>query len=124
MALTPDNKHLAVALWDGTVRLCARPDGPPAAYRIPSGGPTWLSLSPDKRLVLPRGTSFRAGAVRETRVLDATTGTPVGLKIDPRGIIIDAQFSPRGTQVAVAGIRDVKIRRASNADFPGRGQSG
>ena len=45
----------------GTEPCCLwrRPEGPPVAYRIEAGGPTWSALSPDRRLVLPKGTSFR-----------------------------------------------------------------
>lgn len=124
VALTRDSKHLAVALWDGTVRLWRCPDGPPIAYRIPSGGPTWLTLSPDKRLVMPRGTSFRSGALRETRVCDSATGNPVGLKIDPGGIIVDAQFSPDGTQVALAALTASTPDERAQRIFLGNGEAG
>ena len=79
--LSRDGHHLAVALWDGTVCLWRRPEGPPVAYQIEAGGPTWLALSPDRRLVLPRGASFRDGTLRETRVYDADTGEAVGPKL-------------------------------------------
>jgi len=74
------------------------------AYRIEAGGPTWLELSPDGRLVLPRGTSFRAGSLLGTQVHDAATGKPVGPRLTPGGIVVDASFNPDGTQVAIAAL--------------------
>ena len=89
---------MAAALWDGTICLWRCPEGPPVAYQVEAGGATWPSLSPDRRLLLPRGTSFRGGSLRETRVYDATTGEAVGPKLAPGGIVVDAAFSPDGYQ--------------------------
>jgi len=102
--LSRDGRRLAVALWDGTICLWRRPEGPPVAYQIEAGGPTWLGFSPDRRLLLPRGTSFRDGTLRETRVYDADTGAAVGPKLAPGGIVVDAAFAPDGAQVAIAAL--------------------
>ena len=72
-----------MALWDGTICLWRGPDGPPVAYQFEAGGATWLALSPNRRLILPKGTSFRGGSLRQTRVYDATTGEPAGPKLSP-----------------------------------------
>jgi eukaryotic-like serine/threonine-protein kinase len=102
VALSRDGNHLAVALWDGMICFWRVPQGPQVAYQIEAGGATWVELSPDQRLLLPRGTSFRGGSLRETQVHDATTGKPVGPRLAPGGIVVDASFNPDGTQVAIA----------------------
>ena len=104
MAISQDRRYQASALWEGTICLWRAPEGPPVAYRLDAGGPTWPSLSPDRRLLLSRGTSFRGGSSRETRVYDATTGEAVGPKLAPGGIVVDAAFSPDGLQVAIAAL--------------------
>ncbi len=102
--LSKDRRHLAVALWDGTICLWRGPDGPPKAYEIEAGGATWLALSPNRRLMLPKGASFRGGSLRNTRVYDATNGEPVGPLLSPGGIIVDAAFSPEGEHLAMAAL--------------------
>jgi eukaryotic-like serine/threonine-protein kinase len=102
VSLTADGRHLAVALWDGSVYLWRLPSGPPVAYRVPVEGTTVPVLSPDKRFVLPRGVSFREGSQLRTRVYDAETGRPVGPELSPGGILLDADFSPDGKLVATA----------------------
>ncbi|MGP0069136.1 MAG: WD40 repeat domain-containing protein [Isosphaeraceae bacterium] len=104
VAVSANRHHAAVALWDGTICFWSAPEGPPVAYQLEAGGPTWPSLSPDRRLLLPRGTSFRGGSLRETRVYDATTGEAVGPTLAPGGIVVDAAFSPDGTYVAIAAL--------------------
>jgi len=96
--LSRDGQHMAAALWDGSICMWRRPEGLPVAYRIEAGGPTWLTLSPDRRLFLPRATSFRDGTLRETRTYDASTGEAVGPKIAPGGIMVDAAFAPEGAR--------------------------
>ena len=99
-----DGRHLAVALWDGTVCLWRSPEGPPVAYQIEAGGATWLTLSPDRRLILPKGTSFRGGSLRETRAYQADTAQAIGPKLAPGGIVVDAAFAPDGARVAIAAL--------------------
>jgi WD40 repeat protein len=102
VSLTANSRHLATALWDGTVYLWHLPSGPPAAYVARIGGSTLPVLSPDRKLVLPRGISHRAGNLLQTRVYNADTGVPAGPMLDPGGILIDAAFSSDGTRVATA----------------------
>jgi eukaryotic-like serine/threonine-protein kinase len=102
--LSRDGRHLAVALWDGTVCLWRSAQGPPVAYELDAGGATWPALSPDGRYLLPRGTSFRGGALRQTRVYDANTGQPAGPTLDPGGIVVEAAYSPDGASVAIAAL--------------------
>ena len=102
--LSDDGRHLAVALWDGTICLWSGPDGPPKAYEIEAGGATWMALSPNRRLMLPKGASFRGGSLRHTRVYDATNGEPAGPLLSPGGIIVDAAFSPDGAHLAMAAL--------------------
>jgi WD40 repeat protein/tetratricopeptide (TPR) repeat protein/tRNA A-37 threonylcarbamoyl transferase component Bud32 len=102
VSLTADGRHLATALRDGMVCLWRMPSGPPIAYLAHAGGSTLLALSPDKKLVMPCGVSYRDGNLLETCVYDAETGKPAGPTLDPGGILIDAAFSPDGQQVATA----------------------
>jgi WD40 repeat protein/tRNA A-37 threonylcarbamoyl transferase component Bud32 len=122
--LSRDGQHMAVALWDGTVCLWRAPGGPPLAYQLDAGGPTWLALSPDRKLMLPRGASFRSGSLRETRVHDADTGEPVGAKLKPGGIIVDAEFGPGGTQVAIAALTAQTPEERRRRMFLGDGKAG
>jgi WD40 repeat protein len=100
--LTSDGRHLATALWDGTVCLWRLPAGVPTSYSVAAGGATLPAVSPDKRFVLPRGVSFRGGTQLDTRVYEAETGKAAGPTLDPGGILLDAAFSPDGKQVATA----------------------
>ena len=100
--LSPDGEHLAAALWDGTVYLWRMPEGPPPTYSAPAGGITRPVLSPDKRFVLPGGTTYRNGTQLDTRVYQADTGKAKGPVLDPGGILLNAVFSPDGTRVATA----------------------
>jgi WD40 repeat protein/tRNA A-37 threonylcarbamoyl transferase component Bud32 len=102
VSLSDDGKHLATALWDGMVCLWHLPEGRPTGYSLPGGWVTLPALSPDRHLVLPRGTSNRGGTMLETRVYAADSGTPAGPKLAPGGIILDAAFSPDGTRVAIS----------------------
>jgi WD40 repeat protein len=102
VALSPDGGCLAAALWSGTVCLWRLPQGPPRAYAIPAGSATLLALSPDRRLVLPRSTSYRGTRLLQTRVYHAESGEPAGPPLVPGGILIDAAFSPDGTRVVTA----------------------
>jgi len=102
VGLTANGRHLATALWDGTVYLWHLPSGPPIAYLAQAGGTSVPALAPDKKFVMPRGISYRSGNQLETRVYDAQTGKPAGATLDPGGILIDAAFSPDGKQVATA----------------------
>ena len=94
------------------------------AYQIEAGGPTWLALSPDRRLVLPRGASFRGGTVRETRVYDADTGAAVGPTLAPGGIVVDAAFAPDGARVAIAALTAQTPQERAKRIFLADGQSG
>jgi eukaryotic-like serine/threonine-protein kinase len=101
-SLTANGRHLATALWDGSVYLWRLPSGPPIAYVAAAGGTSVPALSPDKRFVMPRGISYREGNLLETRICDAQTGKPAGPTLDPGGILLDGAFSPDGTAVATA----------------------
>jgi eukaryotic-like serine/threonine-protein kinase len=124
VALSRDNQHLAAALWDGTVCLWRWPEGPPIAYNVQASGPTWLTLSPDRRHLLPKGTSFRSSTMCSTRVYDATSGDAIGPKLDPDGIIVDAAFSPDGAQVAIAALTAQISQERERRIFLGEGKAG
>ena len=113
--LSRDGRHLAAALWDGTVCLWRSSQRPPVAYEVNAGGATWPALSPDRRYLLPRGTSFRGGSLRQTRAYDADTGQPAGPTLDPGGIVVQAAYSPDGASVAIAALtaqdRDERSQR-------------
>jgi WD40 repeat protein len=102
VSLSSDSQYLATALWDGTVYLWRLPSGPPISYVKAVGGTSVPALSPDKKFVMPRGVSFRNGNLLKTRVYDAETGQPAGPGLNPGGILLDAAFSPDGTQVATS----------------------
>ena len=124
VALSPDGRHMAVALWDGRVCLWRHPQGPPVAYEIAAGGPSWVALSPDRRLILLRGTSFRSGTLRETQVFDASTGLAESAKLAPGGIVVDAAFSPDGTQVAIAALTAQTTTERAQRIFLDDGRAG
>jgi WD40 repeat protein len=102
VSLSADSRYLATALWDGSVYLWHLPAGPPISYMALAGGTSVPALSPDKKFVLPRGITYRNGNQLETRVYDAQTGKPAGPTLAPGGIVLDAAFSPDGTQVATS----------------------
>jgi WD40 repeat protein len=102
VSLSADSRYLATALWDGSVYLWRLPSGPPIAYMALAGGTSVPALTPDKKFVIPRGITYRNGNQLETRVYDAQTGKPAGPTLAPGGIVLDAAFSPDGTQVATS----------------------
>jgi WD40 repeat protein len=126
VSLSGDGQHLATALWDGMVCLWRLPEGPPTAYSVPGGWITLPALSPDGRLVLPRGTSYRDGTLLETRVYEADSGKQAGPKLDPGGIVLDAAFSPDGTKVAISSstARTNAERRQDDRLFEPNGKAG
>jgi WD40 repeat protein/tetratricopeptide (TPR) repeat protein/tRNA A-37 threonylcarbamoyl transferase component Bud32 len=124
LSLSANCRHLAVALWDGTVCLWRMPAGPPIAYVAHAGGTTVPALSPDKRFVVPRGVSYRNGNQLETRVYDAESGKPAGPVLDPGGILLDAAFSPDGTQVATASSTGRTPAERNNLLFAPDGKGG
>jgi WD40 repeat protein len=126
VSLSGEGKHLATALWDGTVCLWRLPEGPPKGYSLPGGRVTLPALSPDGRLVLPRGTSYRYGTLLETRVYDADSGQAAGPKLNPGGIVLDAAFSPDGTKVAISSstARTIAERRTGDRLFEPDGKAG
>ncbi len=103
-SLARDGKRLAAALWDGTVCFWRAPTGPPGAFEFDAGGPTWLAVSGDQNLFLPRGASFRSGTLLETQVRDAASGKPVSGRISPGGIVVDAAFAPARDKLAIAAL--------------------
>ena len=103
LSLSQDSRHVAVALWDGSIRLWRLPEkGPPIRYSLPTGKVTLSALTPDGRHVLPRGTSFRNGELLATQMYQVETGEAAGPRIEPGGILLDAIASPDGTRVATA----------------------
>jgi WD40 repeat protein len=100
--LSADGRRLAVALLDGRIILWRMPEGPPVAYSAEGGWPTMPAVSPDRRFVLPRSTSFKNARQRKLRVYEAASGKAAGPILDPGGILVDAAFSPDGTRVAGA----------------------
>jgi WD40 repeat protein/serine/threonine protein kinase len=104
VAFSPDGRHLATAQRGGLIRLWTLPAGNPRDYRVPVGAQSFVGLSRDGRFLLPTGlsTSDTKSELRSTRVIDITTGQPVGPPLKADGIILDAAFSPDGRQVAAA----------------------
>jgi WD40 repeat protein/tRNA A-37 threonylcarbamoyl transferase component Bud32 len=124
VSLAPEGRHLATALWDGTVFLWRMPPGPPIAYKAYAGGSTVPQLSPDKKYVMPRGISYRSGNQLLTRVHDAQTGEPAGPILDPGGILLGAVFSPDGTLVATASSTGRTYDERNSRIFEPDGKSG
>ena len=126
VSLTSDGRHLATALWDGRICLWRLPEGVPVAYSVPVGGATLLALSPDRRFVLPRGTSYMNGTLLDTRVYQAESGEAAGPKLDPGGILLDAGFSPDGTKVVTASstAKTPHERSTNGHGFKPDGQAG
>ena len=78
------------------------PEGLPRLFVERPVGMACPRLSPDGQLVLPRGASNRGGTQLETRVYQADSGKAAGPPLDVGGILLDAAFSPDGSQVATA----------------------
>jgi WD40 repeat protein/tetratricopeptide (TPR) repeat protein len=103
LSLSGDGRHVAVALWDGSVCLWRLPDKSPLlCYSLPTGTATLSALSPDGQFVLPRGTSYRSGTLLATQVYQAEAGEAAGPRIVPGGILLDAAVSPDGSRLATA----------------------
>jgi WD40 repeat protein/tRNA A-37 threonylcarbamoyl transferase component Bud32 len=126
VSLTADGQWAAAALWDGRTYLWRLPEGIPIAYSVPVGGTTLFALSPDRRFVLPRGTSYMNGTLLQTLVYSAESGEPAGQQLDPGGILLNAAFSPDGTKVATASstAKTVQQRSTFGYGFQPDGQAG
>ena len=122
--LSADSRHLAVALLDGSIILWRMPEGVPVAYTAEGGWPTLPAVSPDRRFLLPRSTSFRNATQRGLRVYDANSGKPAGPNLDPGGILVDAAFSPDGTRVASASLTAQTPKERSERLFDPEGKAG
>jgi WD40 repeat protein len=102
VAFTPDGRYLATAQRGGLIRLWALPAGNPRDYRVSVGAESFVRLSRDGRFLLPAGMSRNTCELRDTQVIDLTTGQRVGQPLEANGFIMDAAFSPDGLQVAAA----------------------
>jgi WD40 repeat protein/tetratricopeptide (TPR) repeat protein len=122
--LSPDGRHLATGLWDGTVYLWRCPAGTPTMYSLPVNGSSLAALSPDKRFVLPRGLTYRNGTLNRTQVYEAESGKAAGPLLDPSGILLDAAFSPDGTRVATASSTAPTPRERNQRLFQPQGKGG
>jgi serine/threonine protein kinase/WD40 repeat protein len=123
-SLSSDGRHLAIALWDGTVCLWCLPEGAPVAYSTTAGGGTLPRLSPDGQFVLPRGISHRSGTQRDTRVYRADSGKAAGPRLDSGGILVDAAFSPDGTRLATANLTAQTPAERNQRVFEREGKAG
>ena len=107
IGFSADGKDLAT--WeDNLVRLWTLPkEGASVVYLPMDGEHSLAAFSPDGRLAIPTGMSFgRDGRPRNLVAYRASDGKSDGLAIQPRGVIIEAAFSPDGRSIATLTGRD------------------
>lgn len=119
LEFSPDGRFVASG-EDGLVRVW-RVARPGQHRHIPTRGDSLAALSPDGKWVAAAGFSNQDGAVRETQVFGLGSGQPVGPRIVPGGLLMDAKFSPDGNRLALA-LSTTPDR--SNAAFENSGGSG
>jgi serine/threonine protein kinase/WD40 repeat protein len=117
--ISPGDRLLATAQWDGRIVVWSLPRGTPLRYSVPIGGRSLIASSPDGRYLLASGTNYRTRAVRSARVLNASDGTAAGLAMTPGGLLIDAAFSPDGRTLATlsTGGKGVPGSQAGTVQF-------
>jgi WD40 repeat protein len=124
VSLTPDGRHLATAVWDGSVCLWRLPDGAPVRYSVLTGGGTLPAPGPDHQLLLPQGVTYRYGTQLDTRVYQADSGKPAGRRRAPDWILLHAAFSPDGALVATASSTARTISQRNQRLFAPDGKAG
>ena len=110
MAISRDNQFVASGQIGGGLVRIWRIASPPDGREIPMGHNSRVRLSKDGRLLVPSGRPDFDCVMDRTRVYEVDTATPAGPEIVPGGIIMDADFSPDGTWLAIVC-----------SDTPGRG---
>jgi WD40 repeat protein len=97
LAFSPDGKTLGTASWDNSIRLWDLAGGIIRVIREPVREVEHLAFSPDGSLL---------AAVDETDgsiwLLNALDGTPIRELPLAAGLVLDADFSPDGSMLAVA----------------------
>ena len=95
-------RAVVTARWDGQITLWALPEEPRPAFSEPVVSFGRVALDAEGRRFAASGTSFRACQLLTTQVRSIDDGHPVGPRIDPGGIIVDAAFAPTGPTIALA----------------------
>ena len=101
VAMSPDQRFIASAQYEGAIVRVWQLGAPPPARDIPVRGATGIRLSPDGRFFTLRGWSRETAGLKSTRVHDAATAEPAGPEIKPGGEIMDAQFVGDGSVLAL-----------------------
>jgi len=110
VAFAPHGRSLATQDGD-LVRLWALPEEGLLTARLPlKGSNSFAELSPDGTLTIPTGVSYSPlRSLRTTRAFRVATGRPAGPPLRPRGLIVNAAFSPDGKMVATLSARDGQL---------------
>lgn len=123
VAFSPDQRHLAAAQYEGALVRVWRLAEPIPCRTVPLPANSTVRLSPDGKLFVPSGWSGEATSLRRTRVYDTVGASPVGPELDPGGAIMDAEFAPDGSWLAILSLTEVErpgtapSRGAGNLQF-------
>ncbi len=102
VAFSRDGLQFATAQEGGLIRVWSRPEGRRLSRHFPTPAAYSLcAMSPDGKLVIPCGATYRGAKVNRTYVHEIRSGRTVGHPIEPGGYILAADFSPNGREVAV-----------------------
>jgi WD40 repeat protein len=101
-AYSPDGNFIASSQdTSGLIRIWQLA-APPKPKEIPVTAPSSFKVSADAQLVIPSGHPFPNWPMPGTRVYNLKTAEPVGPELQPGGAIVDAEFAPDGSWVALA----------------------
>ncbi len=122
VSMSPDQKFIASAQYEGAIIRVWRLGAPPPARDIPVRGATGIRLSPDGRFFTLRGWSRDSAGLMNTRVYDATSAEPAGPEINPGGPIMDAQFVGDASVLALICVTAPEQFAKGDTQNPGAGQ--
>ena len=119
VAFSPDQRHIAAAQYEGSLVRIWRLADPIPCHSVPLPANSAVRLSPDGELFVPSGLSGEITSLRRTRVYDTAAASPVGPELDPGGAIMDAEFAPDGSWLAILCL--TAVERTGDTPSPGAG---
>jgi dipeptidyl aminopeptidase/acylaminoacyl peptidase len=113
LAFSPDGKHIAIAAWGTTVRICDAESGKVLRSIVcDSVSPTLaVAYSPDGKYLATGTAKVKRDAVK---LWDEANGELVR-SCEATSYVADLAFSPDGQTLAAADRRDLKLIRVSDA---------
>lgn len=102
VAFSPDQDFIAAAQWDGALIRIWRPGDSIPFQRVRASANTGVRLSSDGKMFVLNGWSREGNGLKRTRAYQTADAEPAGPEINSGGWIMDAQFAPDSSWLALA----------------------